>query len=52
MIIVVVDSIYMRTDILGETRACQNFNVSKHIYIKEAAKSAKLCFAELPFKEH
>ena len=52
MIIVVVDSIYMRTDILGETRACRNLNVSKQIYIKEAAKSAKLCFAELSFKEH
>ena len=42
----------MRRDILRETRACRNLYVSKHIYIKEAAKSAKLCFAELPFKEH
>ena len=39
MIIVVVVSIYMRTDILGETRACRNLYVSKNIYIREAAKS-------------
>ena len=46
---IIVEVVYIKTDILGETRACRNLNVSKHIYIKEAAKSAKLCFAELSF---